>query len=145
MTSQCKWPISVNIFCLISICSSLSDEANKTKSLNIEISENLSPMCRKCSEKFSLKNPKIYKECMNSLTFWYPAVPQFLIAAIFLVDCKGVKLAKITQINQLFSFLNLICIYGHIFYGLTRTIMSKNVNNDVTMNPPIKALHFLGE
>ena len=102
-------------------------------------------MCLKCSEKFSLKNPKIYKECMNSLTFWHPAVPQFLIAGIFLVDCKGVKLAKITQINQLFSFLNLICIYGHIFYGLTRTIMSKNVNNDVTMNPPIKALHFLGE
>ena len=74
-----------------------------------------------------------------------PSSSQFLIAAIFLVDCKGVKLAKITQINQLFSFLNLICINGHIFYGLTRTIMSKNINNDVTMNPPIKALHFLGE
>ena len=111
----------------------------------IIISETLSPIYQIMSDKFSLKNPKIYKECTNSLTFWHPAVPQFLIAAIFLVDCKGVKLAKITQINQLFSFLNLICIYGHIFYGLTRTIMSKNVNNDVTMNPPIKALHFLGE
>ena len=27
--------------------------------------------------------------------------------------------------------------YGYIFYGLTRMLMSKNVNNDVTMNLPI--------
>ena len=25
----------------------------------------------------------------------------------------------------------------YIFYGLTRMLMSKNVNNDVRMNPPI--------
>ena len=68
---------------------------------------------------------EIYKKCMNSLTFWHPAVPQFLIAAIFLVDCKELKLAKNTQINQLFQFLNLICIYCHVFYGLTRMLMSK--------------------
>ena len=88
---------------------------------------------------------EIYKECMNSLTFWHPAVPQFLIAAIFFVDCKELKLAKNNQINQLFQFLNLICIYCHVFYGLTRMLMSKNVNNDVTINPPIQSLHFLGE
>ena len=88
---------------------------------------------------------EIYRECMNSLTFWHPAVPQFLIAAIFLVDCKGLKLAKNNQINQLFQLLNLICIYCHVFHGLTRMLMSKNVNNDVTMNLPMQSLHFLGE
>ena len=40
--------------------------------------------------------------------------------------------------NQLFQFLNLIGIKGYIFCGLTRTLMSKNVNIDVTMNPPIE-------
>ena len=36
--------------------------------------------------------------------------------------------------------MNLIGIYGYIFYGLSRILMSKNVNNDVTMNPPIYLL-----
>ena len=31
-----------------------------------------------------------------------------------------------------------IAVYGYIFYGLTHMQMSKNVNNNVTMNPPIK-------
>ena len=61
--------ILVNSFCLISIGLSLSDEANKMKFLNIERekkfhSENLSPIYEIVSEKFSLKNPKIYKDCM---------------------------------------------------------------------------------
>ena len=37
------------------------------------------------SEKFLLKNPKIYKECISSLTFYHPVILQFLIAAIFLL------------------------------------------------------------
>jgi len=42
-----------------------------------------------------LKNPKIYKECMSSLTFCHPVFLQFLIAAIFFVtDCKELKLAQ---------------------------------------------------
>ena len=40
--------------------------------------------------------------------------------------------------NQLFQFLNLIGINGYIFCGLTRMLMSENLNNDVTMNPPIE-------
>ena len=36
---------------------------------------------------------------------------------------------------KLFQFLNLICIY-HVFYGLSPVpLMSKHVNNNVTMNP----------
>ena len=49
------------------------------KFLNIErtditisvISEHLSPTYQKLGEKFSLKNPKIYKEYMSSLTFFF--------------------------------------------------------------------------
>ena len=55
------------------------------------------------SEKFSLKNPKIYKELMSSLTFCHPAILQFLIAAIFFVtDSKELKLAETAKTNQLF-------------------------------------------
>ena len=36
------------------------------------------------------------------------------------------------------NFMNLIGIYGYIFYGLTLLLTSKNVNNDVTMNLPIR-------
>ena len=76
---------------------------------------------------------------MSSLTFCHPVILQFLVAAIFfLTDCKELKVAQTAEINQLFSFLNLIGIYGYIFYGLTCMIMSKNVNNDVTMNPPMQ-------
>ena len=49
----------------------------------------------KVSGKFSLKDPKIYKECMSSLRFCHAVIFQFLIAAIFFVtDCKELKLAQ---------------------------------------------------
>ena len=38
-----------------------------------------------------------------------------------------------------------IAIYSYIFYGLTRMLMSKNVNNDVTMNPSILSESSLGK
>ena len=31
--------------------------------------------------------------------------------------------------------MNLIGVYGYIFYELNRVLMRKNVNNEVTMNP----------
>ena len=34
--------------------------------------------------------------------------------------------------------MNLIGIYGYIFYELNRVLMRKNVNSEVTMNPPIQ-------
>ena len=45
------------------------------------------------SEKFLLKNPKIYKVCIGSLTFYHPVILQFLIAAFFffVIDCKEQK------------------------------------------------------
>ena len=90
-------------FCLI------ISEYWKTITISV-ISENLSPIYQKVSEKFSLKNPKIYEECMSSLTFCHSAILQFLIAAIFFVtDGKELKLAQTAEINQLpFWFLNLI-------------------------------------
>ena len=70
-----------------------------------------------------------------------PSNFQFLIAAIFFVtDCKELKLAQTAKINQLFKNLNLIGICGYIFYGLTSMLMSKNGNNNVTMNPPISSV-----
>ena len=39
--------------------------------------------------------------------------------------------------------LNLIGMQGYIFYGLTLMLMSKNVNNDVMMNPSIYFTFFI--
>ena len=49
------------------------------------------------------------------------------------------KVAQTAQIDQLFPLIiNLIRIYDDVCYGLPRMLMSKNVINDVTMNPPIE-------
>ena len=61
------------------------------------MSENLSPIYQIVSEKFLLKNPKIYNELMHELTnvICHPVILQFLIAAIFIVtDCKELKFAQ---------------------------------------------------
>ena len=69
---------------------------------------------------------------MGSPTFFHPVILKFLIAAIFSVtDCKELKLAQT-------ALINLIGIYGYIFYELNRVLMRKNVNSEVTMNPPIQ-------
>ena len=61
------------------------------------ISENWSPIYQIVSSKFSLKNGKIYKECLRSLKFCHPVIFQFLIAAIFFVtNCKDLKRAQTT-------------------------------------------------
>ena len=74
---------ALHTFCLISICLLLSDDANERKSITISVtSENLCPIYRNAPENFSLKNSKLYKECMGSFTFCHPAILQFLIAAI---------------------------------------------------------------
>ena len=46
--------------------------------------------------------------------------------------CKELKIAQIVQLNQLFQLLHLVHIYGHGFYDLSRILMRKNVNNDVS-------------
>ena len=71
-------------------------------------------------EKLSLKRLKLYKECMGSLMFLSPGNFQFSVAAVsFAIACKKLKSAQITQIKQLFQLFNLICAYGHTFYGVT--------------------------
>ena len=56
----------------------------------------------------------------------------------FNTACKELKIAQIAQLNQLFQLLHLAHIYGHCFYWVSRMLMSKNVNNDVSKDSPIK-------
>ena len=60
----------------------------------------------------------------------------------FDVACTELKIALIGQLNQLFQLLRLVYIYGHGFYELSRMLMRKNVNNDVSKDSPI---HFCKE
>ena len=55
----------------------------------------------------------------------------------FNIACKELKIAQIAQLNQLVQFLHLVDIYGHGFYELSRMLMRKNVNNDVSQDSPI--------
>ena len=55
----------------------------------------------------------------------------------FHTACKELKLAQIAQLNQLFQLLRLAHIYGHCFFKVSRMLMSKNVNNDVSKDSPI--------
>ena len=58
--------------------------------------------------------------------FCHPAILQIFIAASsFVLNHKELELAQTVQINQLFQLLNLICVYGDFFYGLTRMLVKK--------------------
>ena len=56
----------------------------------------------------------------------------------FNTACKELKIPQIAQLNQLFQLLHLALIYGHSFYWVSRMLMSKNVNNDVSKDSPIR-------
>ena len=53
------------------------------------------------------------------------------------IACKELKIMQITQLNQLFQLLHLAHIYGYGFYELSRMLIRKNVNNDVSKDSPI--------
>ena len=55
----------------------------------------------------------------------------------FNISSKELKIAQIAQLNQLFQLLRLVYVYGHGLYELSRMLMRKNVNNDVSKGPPI--------
>ena len=117
--------IFVYIFCLINICLSLSDEANKIKSLNVEknitisiISKKLSLIYLIVSEKFSFKNSK--QKMYDSVTFLPTKHFAVFDGWYFHPYCL-----QRAQVNQLFQLLNLVRKYGHGFYELSRTIMRK--------------------
>ena len=76
--------------------------------------------------------------------FCHPAILQIFIAASsFVLNHKELEIAQTVQNNQLFQLLNLICVYGDVFYGLTRTLVSKNLNNDVSKDSPVYHLKAL--
>ena len=70
------------------------------------------------------------------------AISLFLMADIFFNIASGeLKIAPIDQLNQLFQLLHLVLdIYGYGFYELSRMLMRKNVNNDVSKD----SLFWLG-
>ena len=58
----------------------------------------------------------------------------------FNIACKELKIVQTAQLNQPLQLLYLVNIYGHGFYELSRMIMRKNVNNDVSKDSPIVRL-----
>ena len=79
----------------------------------------MTPIYQILSQKFTLKKPKIYRECMSSITFYH------------LVICYWLQRAETCTnfINQpaLSEFLNLSDrhMYGNIFYRLTCMLIGK--------------------
>ena len=55
----------------------------------------------------------------------------------FNIARKELKIAQIAQLYQLFRLSHLFHIYGHGFCELSRMLMRKNVNNDVSKDSPI--------
>ena len=55
----------------------------------------------------------------------------------FNIDCIELEIVKIAQLNQFFQVLHLVYIYGLGFYELSRMLIRKNVNNDVSKDSPI--------
>ena len=139
------WQIFVYTFCLINICLSLSDDANKIKTLNIERAQQCQlsvKICAQYTEWFrrnSLLNTRNFTENVWFANFFCrPAISQFLMADIsFNIVCKELQIVQIAQLNQLFQLLHLLHMYGHSFYELSRMLMRKNVNNDVSNDLPI--------
>ena len=86
------------------------------------------------SEKFSFENSKFYKDVWLIYIF---ATQQFrsfrwLIFPSILISCKELKTAQIAQVNHLFQLLNLVRIYAQGFYELSRMLMRKTINIDVS-------------
>ena len=58
----------------------------------------------------------------------------------FNIARKELKIAQIAQLYQLFRLLHLIHIYRHGFYELSRMLMRKKVNNDVSQDSPVRSI-----
>ena len=59
----------------------------------------------------------------------------------FNIACKELKITQIGQLNQLFQLLHLVHIYGHSFNELSRMLMMKNVNNEISKDSPFVINH----
>ena len=60
----------------------------------------------------------------------------------FPVGKKSSGTTAIAQLSQLFQPLHLAHIYGHGFYDVSRMLLSKNVNNDVSKDSPNNAHRY---
>ena len=98
------------------------------KSITISvISESLSPIYRMVSEKFSFKTQNFTN---NVWLINFFATHQFRsfrwqIFPSILLACNKLNIGQDAWANQLFQLLNLVRIYGHGFFELTRTLMRK--------------------
>ena len=94
---------------------------------------------------------EILFEKLNKIQRMYELINVLLPSNFTVFDCyyflccslQRAEAAQAAQINQLFQFLNLICIYSYIFYGLTCMLIDKYVNNDLTMNPIIRTCFWV--
>ena len=95
------------------------------------ISENLSPIFRIVSEKFSFKNSKFTKNALLINFFVTQLFRSFrwLIFPSILLS-KSWKLRKLLKLISSFNFWIILGrIYGHGFYELSRMLRRKNVND----------------
>ena len=69
--------------------------------------------------------------------FYHPAISQFLMADTSTLFAKSYKLHKVLNLISSFKLLNFVRIYGHGFYEISRTLIRKNVNNNVSKDLPI--------
>ena len=60
----------------------------------------------------------------------------------FNIACKELKITQIAQLNQLFQLLNLVYIYGHGFYELSRMLTEEKCKHDVSKDSPIQCTIF---
>ena len=90
------------------------------------------------SEKYSLKI-EVFTENVRFIDFFATQQFRSFCWLIFLsiLLAKKLKIVQTAQLNQLFQALNLVRIYGHGFYDLSRVLMRKNVSNDVSKDSPI--------
>ena len=56
----------------------------------------------------------------------------------FNIAYKELKSTQISQLNQLSQVLHLVHMCGHGFCELSRMLMRKNVNSDVSKDSPIE-------
>ena len=84
--------------------------------------------------------------------FFHWAILQFLIPVIsFVIDCKELKLAPTTQIDQFYQFLNLICItciWLHLLWVNSFANEQNNVKNEINrwkLSINITVIHFTKE
>jgi len=61
----------------------------------------------------------------------------------FNIAFKELRIAQIAQVNQRFQLMNLVRMYGHGFYELSRMLTRKNVNNDASKGSPFHIQNLL--